>query len=319
MDINKLLLLLSDGKYHSGSELGELLGVSRTSIWKCLPQLHSMNVPIESLKGKGYRVPGGLDLLNKKIILESLPESLSSGIDLEILLSCSSTNDYLSQRIVVSNAKEFQVCLAELQTSGRGRRGRAWVSPFGKNIALSLGFVIEGGVDSLSGLSIVVGLAIAKALEALGVKNVGLKWPNDIYVNNKKIAGILVELSGEATTRWNVICGIGLNVLMSEEEGRGIDQAWTSLSQYVEVDRNEVVVQILRQLILLVDKFKMESFEAFISEWSNWDILLDKDVKVEPGGLVGRAKGINAQGALVLDVSGQKQLINAGEVSVRVK
>lgn len=317
MDLNKLLTLLSDGGFHSGSELGELMNLSRTSIWKAVPSLQELGVPIEVIKGKGYRIPLGLDLLNKNKILSLLPRNISDQVSLDILLSCSSTNDYLSTFPSELDPAGYQVCLAENQTSGRGRRGRLWVSPFARNISCSVGFLLSGGVDALSGLSLVVGVAVAKALEDFGVKDVSLKWPNDVYVGGKKIAGILLELSGEATTNWKVVCGIGLNVHMSRNDNVSIDQDWCSLCDVVQVGRSEVVAKMICRLVSAIELFKAGTFQLFMDDWKRLDMLSGKRVVVSPGGIEGRVIGVNLQGALIVHDSGDVHVINAGEVSVR--
>lgn len=318
MNQNKLLSLLSDGGFHSGSDLGGLMGVSRTSVWKAIPGLQELNVPIEIIKGKGYRIPGGLDLLDKNKILSMLPHSIKSSVELDILLSVPSTNDCLATSNE-SSPQNYRICLAEHQSLGRGRRGRVWVSPFAKNIYFSAGFSLGGGVESLSGLSLVVGLAVARALKALGVKGVGLKWPNDIYIHGKKVAGVLVELSGEATTGWKVICGIGINVHMGVDEGAGIDQEWCSLSEAISIGRNHVVAELLCELIRVLDDFKREGFNCFLEEWSGFDVLKGKVITVKPGSVEGCVVGVNLQGALLVRSGEGELVINAGEVSVREK
>tara|TARA_R110001592_G_C13182547_1_gene751101 strand:+ start:4320 stop:5279 length:960 start_codon:yes stop_codon:yes gene_type:complete len=319
MDLNKLLSLLSDGNFHSGSELGEFMGVSRTAIWKVIPSLQEISVPIEIVKGKGYRIIGGLDLLNKSKILALLPRNISKLVDIDILLSHSSTNDYLSSTAKAIGLGECRVCLAENQTAGRGRRGRVWVSPFAKNISFSIGFLLGGGVEALSGLSLVVGIAVAKALEDLGLEGVCLKWPNDVFVGEKKIAGILLELSGEATTHWKVVCGVGLNVHMSESDGVNIDQAWCSIDEQVQVSRNVVVARLLERLLETLELFKEQGFNAFLAEWARLDMLNGKMVVVLPNEIEGKVIGVNLQGALIIKHGKTEYVINAGEVSVRKK
>lgn len=319
MDLNRLLSLLSDGGFHSGSELGELMGVSRTAIWKVVPNLQELNVPIDIVKGKGYRIIGGLDLLNKNKILAFLPHSISKNIILHYLLTHSSTNDYLSSEVKDIDVGKYHVCLAENQTAGRGRRGKSWISPFAKNISVSIGFLLEGGVEVLSGLSLVVGIAVAKTLEDLGVAGVSLKWPNDVFVGEKKIAGILLELSGEATTNWKVVCGIGLNVHMSDSDKVDIDQAWCSLDDSVVLKRDVVVAKLLENLCIVLKKFKSDGFEVFMSEWSRFDMLAGKYVSVLPNQIEGKVYGVNLQGALIIKNDKSEHIINAGEVSVRKK
>lgn len=317
MNLNKLLTLLSDGRYHSGSDLGEAMNLSRTSIWKAIPNLQELGVPVEVIKGKGYRIPSGLDLLNKNQILSLIPSNISNQVSLEILLNCTSTNDYISSFPIDADCRTYQACLAENQTKGRGRRGKFWISPFGKNISCSLGFQLGGGVEVLSGLSLVVGVAVAKTLETLGVKGVGLKWPNDVYVGGKKIAGILLELSGEATTSWKIVCGVGLNVHMSNDDNVSIDQEWCSLIESVQIERSVLAAKLICELISAFELFKKRNFQVFMDDWTRLDILSGETVIVTPGGLEGCVIGVNLQGALIVRNSSGEHLVNAGEVSVR--
>lgn len=317
MVIYKLLHLLSDGDFHSGSELGEKLGLSRTSIWKALSQLDAMPVEIEVVKGKGYRIAEGLDLLEQSKIIELLSEEVASISSIETLFSCTSTNDYMSSKITDFSEHHYQICFSEFQTAGRGRRGRVWVSPFARNIYLSAGFKIHGGVEALSGMSLVIGLAVAESLNGMGVKDCCVKWPNDVYVGDRKICGILIELQGEATTGWDVVCGIGLNVSMTRTQGQEIDQEWIALHETLKVGRNEVAAHILNSLLSYLEDFKRTGFAGFGELWRRYDYLYGKELSISPSSITGCGAGVDSHGALILDVEGEEHLINAGEVSVR--
>lgn len=317
MDLYQLLKHLSDGQFHSGSELGDLLGLSRTSIWKALSHLQSLSVDPEIVKGKGYRIPGGLDLLDLNKISGLLSGRVNDVCDLEALLSCSSTNDYIAAEAKDFSVERYKICLAEVQTSGRGRRGRTWISPFAKNIYMSVGFKINGGIEALSGLSLVVGLAMASSLSKLGVQDCCVKWPNDVLIGGKKICGVLIELQGEATTGWDIVCGVGLNVAMSVNDGQGIDQAWISLQDCQIVDRNKMAAIMLEELIGALELFKIQGFSAFESAWKQYDYLFGKELIINPANIQGYGMGVDAHGALMVDVEGEQIAINAGEVSVR--
>jgi BirA family biotin operon repressor/biotin-[acetyl-CoA-carboxylase] ligase len=315
MELYSLLSLLSDGEFHSGSELGVSLNVSRTSIWKALGQLSDINLEIETVKGKGYRLVNPLDLLSSSEVSEQLSPAQLSSLELNLPFSVDSTNAWLISNSVLG--KEFNVCMAEYQTDGKGRRGRSWVSPFGRNIYLSLGFDLSGGVDALSGLSLVVGLAVVKALKKLGVVNPQLKWPNDVLIDGKKIAGILVELQGEATTSWRVITGIGLNVAMNDNEGRDIDQPWARLRDYVDDSRSKIAGVLIAELLEVFTEFKSKGFAGFIDEWSAYDALAGQQVTVNSGAMSGKVLGVDRSGALMLETQSGQELVNAGEVTIR--
>lgn len=317
MHLYQLLYLLSDGRFHSGSELGDVLGLSRTSIWKALSHLQSLHIELETVKGKGYRIAGGLDLLDLDKIIFQLSEDVAQLCSIETVLSCASTNDYIAIQSGDFSDKGYRVCFAELQTNGRGRRGRTWVSPFAKNISLSVGFTLNGGVEALSGMSLVVGIAMACALSKMGIADCYVKWPNDVIVNEKKICGILIELQGEATTGWNIVCGVGMNVSMSKLEGKTIDQDWIALQDCLAIGRNHVAARMLEELIGALEIYKCHGFSAFEKLWQKYDYLFEKDLIISPTNVEGRGVGVDSHGALLIDVSGQLQSINAGEASVR--
>jgi BirA family biotin operon repressor/biotin-[acetyl-CoA-carboxylase] ligase len=314
MDVRSLVSQLSDGAFHSGSSLGESLGVSRAAIWKALGRLSEFNLDIETIKGRGYRLKGGVDLLSFDEILKEVSIYHQEKINLNLLLSTESTNSWLMSRSLSS--KKFEICLSEMQKEGRGRRGKIWVSPFGKNIYLSLAFDLQGGVEALNGLSLVIGLAIIRLLKSLGLSSAVLKWPNDIWIDSRKAAGILVELQGEVTTGWRVVVGIGLNVCMDEADGVSIDQPWVSIAESISCQRSELAGRLLNILIEVLEEYQKEGFECFISEWEESDFLKGKSIQGS-GGVEGVAMGINAQGALLVETSEGLKCINAGEVSVR--
>ena len=311
-----LLSLLADGEFHSGSKLGGLLGVSRTSVWKTLGSLSKYNLKIESVKGKGYRLPCGLELLDTEKILGSVQFDVRKLISLDVFFSLDSTNKYLMDQQNESS-EIYSICMAEHQTQGKGRRGKSWVSPFAKNIYLSIGFDLLGGVDSLNGLSLVVGIAVVRALRLAGVNGAKLKWPNDIWVDGNKISGVLVELRGEATTAWRVTAGIGLNISMNEQEGGDIDQSWTSLEKYSNVKKNAMTVYLLDSLVTVLERFKEKGFSAFESEWREFDLLYGRQVSFSEGRKAGIACGIDSSGALKVKIESGVFTVNAGEVSVR--
>lgn len=317
MHLLSLLKMMSDGEYHSGSELGDALGLSRTSIWKSLAQLQQFNIQVETVKGKGYKLSGGLDLLDSGVITSMLTDQCSKKCTVETILSCTSTNDYINAAPSNYSLDKYHACFAEFQLSGRGRRGRAWVSPFAKNVYLSVGLKMDTGVEALNGLSLVVGLSMASALAEMGVPGCKVKWPNDLLVNEQKICGILIELQGEATSGWDIICGIGMNVSMSAEDGKQIDQRWSNLQEYIQLSRNHIAANMLNSLIESLERFRAEGLSAFTEAWTKYDYLYGKELMISPTNLQGKGAGIDRNGALLLETKEGLQSINAGEVSVR--
>ena len=310
--LRNLLQILSDGNFHSGEELGTQLGVTRAAVWKQLKKLEALNIPLSSVKGKGYRLSDAIQLLDEDVIKNNVSGRLDC---LEVLLNTESTNSYLLDKASDHMGKRYAV-LSEKQESGRGRRGRTWVSPFGKNIYLSVAFDLQGGVEVLNGLSLVIGLAVIRVLKDLGLTDAELKWPNDIWIDSRKAAGILVELQGEATTGWRVVAGVGLNVCMDERDGIGIDQPWVSIADSISCSRSKLAGMMISTLVDVMGDYQEKGFESFMSEWEESDFLKGKSIQ-SSGGVSGIDAGINAQGALLVETSEGKSCINAGEVSVR--
>lgn len=320
MDMQALLSLVADGEFHSGKDLGDVLGVSRTAVWKHAQKLESLGLHLESVKGKGYRLPGGLELLSREKILAGLDagaESLLS--ELEVLSAIDSTNQHAMQRID-SQSSHGYVCLAEYQTAGRGRRGRTWVSPFGSNIYLSAVAEFEGGAAALEGLSLAVGVALVRALKACGVDGVQLKWPNDLLWQGKKLAGILLEMSGDVAGPCQVVVGVGLNVAMPERSAEDIDQPWVDVASIVPTySRNQLVAAMLTELLPLLDGFQQAGFAAYKDEWEAMHAYQDCDVQIHTIKIheQGRAMGVTDVGALRVLVDGVEKQFSGGEVSLR--
>ncbi|GAA6144660.1 bifunctional biotin--[acetyl-CoA-carboxylase] ligase/biotin operon repressor BirA [Thalassolituus maritimus] len=314
--LRKLLTHLSDGQFHSGEALGEALGVSRAAVWKQLKKLDELDIPYSSVKGKGYRLHDPIELLDQPAIMSTVSQRLDC---LELLLDVDSTNTYLFERASDHMGKRYAV-FAEKQSRGRGRRGRQWISPFGRNIYLSLLVSFSGGMSALEGLSLAVGIAVEKAMGRLGIDGVGLKWPNDIYADGRKLAGILLEVTGEYNSHCQVVIGVGLNLSMSEGEAQEIDQPWVDLSSLRSgLSRNQVAGTLLDELLSMVDTFQKEGFAPWQKYWSERDIYHNKDVVISSPirDVEGIVKGVNRKGELMLRTDRGMEIITAGELSVR--
>ncbi len=318
--MKQLLSLLSDGEFHSGTDVGRLLGVSRTAVWKHLQALEELGLSVEAIKGKGYRVKGGIELLEAKTIDKGLSAAVSKEIShIDICSQVDSTNAQLLA-LQASRSVHGYICLAEYQSAGRGRRGRQWVSPFACNIYFSLGWEFSGGADQLEGLSLVVGVNLAEVLQSLGMDNVQLKWPNDILIAGEKVGGVLLEMVGDPSGLCTIIVGIGLNVNMPQDTV--IDQPYTSLSSHSRsVSRNDLIIRILNQLVPMLQNFQRQGFAPYQSQWQKLDAFYNKPVnviyghQVEP--LVGVARGVLPNGALCIVADDQEHHICGGEVSLR--
>jgi BirA family biotin operon repressor/biotin-[acetyl-CoA-carboxylase] ligase len=321
---SELLDILRDGNFHSGEDLGNLLGVSRTAIWKQLQKLESMGLQLESIKGRGYRLPQGFELLDDESIKAELNLSVSQQLkDLHVHQSLDSTNKEANQLIQeLTETASGTVILSEYQAIGRGRRGKNWVSPFAANLYLSMVWDFDQGASALQGLSLAIGVAVSRALKQLKVDGVQLKWPNDIYINNKKLGGILLEMVGDPAGQCTVIIGIGINHSMPKQSGDEIDQAWTDLSTVSPktVSRNSLAAFIVNHCFDVLADYQLKGFAGYQDEWQAMDAFKETQAVVSTmnQSTVGTPVGVNEFGALKMQlVSGEIKTFIGGELSLR--
>lgn len=320
---NHLLKQLSDGKFHSGEALGETLGVTRMAVWKHLKVLREMGVSFEVVRGRGYRLPAPVELLDVQSILSGLAAGTRNHLGpVEVLLQVDSTNNRLREQ-AMKGAPSASVCVAEQQTAGRGRQGRLWVSPFAENLYLSLLWHSRAGVAALGGLSLVAGIAVLRCLQAFGIHQAGLKWPNDILVDGAKLAGILIDVTGESSGPCAVIIGIGLNVAMSHPASEEIEQPWVdlcSLTGVAGISRNRLAAGVLDELLPAIKLFESRGMQPFMDEWRQHDIVAGRQIDLRlPAEVVrGMACGIDAAGALLVDTPAGRRRFACGEVSIRI-
>ena len=319
MDAHQLIQLLADGQLHSGTELAERLGVSRTAVWKQLRRLETIGVEVESVRGKGYRLAEALDLLSRDRILQHLGYGSGEALELIVESVVESTNSVLMAREGYCGVP--MACLAEQQLQGRGRRGREWVSPFARNLYMSIGLETDAGPAAVQGVTLLAGLGVIEALEAMGVTGLGIKWPNDIWLNGRKLAGILTELQGSAQDDLRLVIGVGLNVYMAEAD-TAIDQPWTSLareSQLPEGGRNRLAAGLLDGILRSVGDLQSAPGVALQSRWALYDVLRGRQVAVRGSDSRGVGDGIDDAGQLRLRTPDRGvMLLNAGEVSLEV-
>ncbi|URD42221.1 bifunctional biotin--[acetyl-CoA-carboxylase] ligase/biotin operon repressor BirA [Pseudomonas sp. BYT-5] len=314
----KLLNLLKDGRFHSGQALGEAMGVSRSAVWKQLQHLESeLNLVIHKVRGRGYQLAVPLTLLESEVIHE---HGRGDHWPLWIHETIDSTNAEALRLIARGESAPFLV-LAEQQTAGRGRRGRQWVSPFAENLYYSLVLRVEGGMRQLEGLSLVVGLAVMRTLQVFGLDAAGLKWPNDVLVGERKIAGILLELVGDPADVCHVVLGIGINVNMQSNDR--VDQQWTSMKREVggSIDRNRLVAQLNQQLQHELARHRRYGFAAFQEDWEQANLWQGRTVSLIAGSnrIDGVMLGVDGLGALRLEVEGVEKSFSAGELSLRLR
>ena len=315
-----LLRLLADGQLHSGTEMARVLGVSRTAVWKHLQQLERQGLELVSVRGRGYQLAEPLDLLDPEAVLAGVESPIRSRLHLCAETVVTSTNDVLLSRPALFS--DYDVCIAEQQTAGRGRRGRDWVSPFASNLYLSVGFEVAGHGQALQGLSLVAGVAVAEAMEQCGVGGITLKWPNDVWLNGRKVAGILAELQGAVEDRFRLVIGIGLNVYMRPNGQVRIDQPWTSLAVEDEVPdsgRNQLAVRLIESLVSRMSEFTEAGLHGVREAWEARDALMGQPLEVLGGDTRGIGRGIDAEGRLrVRQTDGSEVAVNAGEISIRM-
>lgn len=313
-----LLKLLSDGEFHSGEDLGNALGVSRSAVWKKLQQMEEdTGLEIHKVRGRGYRLASPLFLLDQQQLRNAQGDA---GWGIHVCETIDSTNAE-ALRLAAQGETLPLLVLAEQQTAGRGRRGRKWVSPYAENLYYSLALQIDGGMRRLEGLSLLVGLAVVKTLREMGVSGAGLKWPNDILVGRRKLAGVLLELTGDPADVCHVVIGIGLNVNM--QASRDVDQAWTSMMLEVgaAIDRNLVVARLSADLRTYLSAHREKGFEAFRDEWELNHLWQHQPVTLLAGSnaVEGVVVGVDPGGALLLRIDDHVSAFSGGELSLRLR
>lgn len=309
----KLVALLADGEFHSGEQLGEALGMSRAAINKHIQTLKSWGLDVYTVTGKGYSLPAPIQLLNEADILSHLHQP-----DLDVIPVIDSTNQYLLDRM--DQLPSGHACIAEYQQAGRGRRGRKWFSPFGSNLYLSMYWRLEQGPAAAMGLSLVIGIVMAEVIQSLGVPDVRVKWPNDLYLNDRKLAGILVELTGKTGDAAQIVMGAGVNLVMRSEGASEINQGWINLQEAgVEIDRNELAAKIINSLRNALPIFERDGLAPFVGRWDALDNFINRPVKLLIGDreIHGIARGIDKQGGLLLEQEGEVKSWVGGEISLR--
>jgi BirA family biotin operon repressor/biotin-[acetyl-CoA-carboxylase] ligase len=315
-----VLSALSDQHAVSGSALAQRLGVTRAAVWKQIEALRALGAPIQAAAGRGYQLAWPFEALDEATIRSGLDAALRKRLGhFDVHWQIDSTSSVLLQR-AAQRAPDLSLCLAELQSAGRGRRGREWVSPLGGNIYFSLLKRFAAGMSALSGLSLVVGIALLQALADCGVARVGLKWPNDVLADGRKLAGILVELGGEFLGPCHAVIGIGINMRLPRAIKVG--QPSTDLAALCGTAlplRNVLIAHLLARLVAALDRFEREGFAPFRGEFARHDLLAGRNVRVQmPTGMQeGIAEGIDERGALRVRHGDRVVAYDSAEVSVR--
>jgi BirA family transcriptional regulator, biotin operon repressor / biotin---[acetyl-CoA-carboxylase] ligase len=325
LDHPLLLVRLADGRLHSGERLAQELKVSRAAIWKGVERLRGLGLEIEALPRQGYRLPRPVELLDaRRIGAELGSQRLPRLRRLELLFEVDSTNSRLLAAAPPPGG-QADACLTELQHAGRGRRGRRWIAPFGAGISLSVAWTFADGPRTLPALSLAVGVAVVRAVRRAGAQGLKLKWPNDIWFNDRKIGGVLIELRAEASGPAHVVIGVGINVALPPPARREIEAGGARVAALADAcaaapSRNLVAGAILDELLSMLPVFEREGFAAFRDEWAALDALSGRPARVllADTTISGNACGVDPDGALLLDTGDGMQRFVSGEASLRV-
>lgn len=323
-----LISQLADGNVHSGETLGNALGISRTAIWKQLKKLEALGLMVNSIKGLGYQLVAPLDLLNIESIRNASKFLSEPNINLEVKPCIDSTNTFTASRLRSAPFKPstLLICAAEAQTQGRGRRGRAWISPFASNLYFSLGFQASESIAQYEGLSLAVGTVIVSTLNReLAVSGLSLKWPNDVLYAGKKLAGILIEVDGDLAGSCNLVIGVGINYSMTSDQSGAINQPWVDLQQIARQQqvqlpgRSQLLAKLLDNMVELVSQYHLQGFKYYRQRWQDLDSHYQKAVSVHTGAqeFSGIGQGVDDSGALQVLVDGELKSFSGGEVSLR--
>ena len=313
-----ILNLLADGQFHSGEVLAQRFKVTRATIWNAIRHAESLGVEVFSVRGRGYKLPQAIDLLNEKEALQAIGEQ-RAWFNVQILNEVASTNTYLMQQ---KNAAHATCVAAHIQTHGKGRRGRTWVSQLGASLTFSLLWRFQCGAAALSGLSLAVGVALIRALNSLNMNDAQLKWPNDVLVDGKKLAGILIELQGDLEGPSAAVIGVGVNLSLIKNVLESIDQPAIDLASISEksINQSELLGVILKHLADVISSFEACGFVGLRDEWSRYHAFENKPVRMLlPNGtdVQGVVKSVADDGILLVETALGLQRFSAGEISLR--
>jgi BirA family biotin operon repressor/biotin-[acetyl-CoA-carboxylase] ligase len=321
-----LLALLADGELHSGADLATRLGVSRAAVWKLVGELRERGIAVESLPRSGYRLPQPVELLDAQRIAASLADrGWPLGDRLEVLFDIDSTNRYLYAGAVPAPGRP-RVVFAELQHAGRGRRGRSWLAPFGSGLTFSVAWTFADAPAGLAALGLAVGAGVAQALRDLGLGEAGVKWPNDLVWQGRKLGGLLLQLRAEAGGPASVVAGLGLNIALPPATRAAIAgpdaQPVADLGEALGAclpARNALATELAAAMLDTLELFARQGYPPFAARWHELDALSGSRVRVAhgEGSVEGEACGADADGALLVQVDGRLQRFYSGDVSLR--
>lgn len=330
-----ILKQLADGKFHSGEALAAHFGVTRATIWNAVQHAQSLGVEVFSVRGRGYKLPQAIDFLDESKVFQAIGEQ-RAWFKLEVLDEVPSTNTYLMQQAAKGVAHVTCVA-AHVQSKGRGRRGRTWVSALGSSLTFSLLWRFNCGATALSGLSLAVGAALIRALASLGINNAQLKWPNDVLIADgtggyKKLAGTLIDLQGDMDGPSAAVIGVGVNLRLPENVLKNIDQPAIDLASAIDlattstgaaaspIDQHVLLGVLLKNLAEVLSDFEQRGFLGVRDEWMRYHAYQGKPVRMLlPNGtdVQGVVKNVADDGILLVETALGLQRFSAGEISLR--
>ncbi len=324
MDVThfSLLRILADGRFHSGESLGRSLALSRAGVWNLVRRIEALGLRVFKVRGRGYRLAESPDLIETNVLAARL-RKISPELRLELLDECPSTNTVLVER-AAAGAPHGAVLVCEHQSAGRGRRGNPWVSGVGGSLAFSILWRFARGAGALGGLSLAVAVGAAKALGLLGVRGVGVKWPNDLYLKGRKLGGMLIEISGDVPGPSVAVVGVGINVRLNTAMRGRIGRPATDVASHADaaLSRTALLAGLLPSLAAVLDRFSREGFMPFREEWLRlhaWRgrrvALSMADRRVAEGKIVGIAE----DGALMLASARGVERFHSGELSLKTR
>lgn len=319
--IQQLIDLLGDGRFRSGSALGKEFGLSRAALWKWVGELRELGVPVEAVRGRGYRLAYPVTPLRPELIVERLAAAGVPPVPVSVELAVPSTNAILLD--AARRRESPRALFAELQHAGRGRWGRRWQSAYGAGIYLSLLWNFPPIASGIGGLGLACAISVARRLRALGAAALGLKWPNDLVGPQGKLGGVLCELAGEANGPCAAVIGIGLNVRLPFNAPQ-FDQPAIDLARLLDgavPDRNVVAAEVLAGLIECCRTYERQGFAAYEAAWDDYDLLLGQPVRLHLAdkSIEGIARGVDSRGALRLEQPGGTMTFFSGDLELRLR
>jgi BirA family biotin operon repressor/biotin-[acetyl-CoA-carboxylase] ligase len=314
-----ILQVLADGQFHSGEVLAKHLGVTRAAVWKKVHALEKFGLNVFRVPGKGYRLVDPLQLLDAGIITAALSPTTRSRLKaITVLDVVDSTNAWVGAR-----DNDPEVCFAEFQSAGRGRRGRNWVSPFGANLYMTLSWCFDEWPAGFTALGMVTAIAAVRALDQLGLRDVRIKWPNDLVAAGRKLGGVLIDIQGEPPGATRAVIGLGVNVRMPAAAAEQIDQPWMDLTTLCDgnpPERNALAVGLIESLVIALEDFSARGFAAFTEDWQRLDLVAGRAVALHSHEqtVTGVAAGVDEQGALLLRTPHGLKRFVSGDLSLRM-